>query len=526
MSNQPLAIVSAAQSAMKSGVINALGLMFAVGTLLPSVAQAPSDVRIALVIGNGAYAGTAALPNPANDAAAMSQTLKGLGFTVVEARDASRAQMMQAITTVRDNLKGRQGTGMLYYAGHGLQLDWRNYMVPVDAKISKAADVSEQTVELASVIDAFKQAGNKMNIVVLDACRDNPFPANSGKGLAQLDAPPGTFLAYATAPGNVAEDGAGQNGLYTSYLLEELKKPQAKIEDVFKRVRLNVRQKSQGRQIPWESTSLEEDFYFTGKKVELVNKTSEDASYRLQATLWKSLQHEGKPDDITEFLKQFPSGHFSELAQFRLDQLTKPNVVAVARPDDKLANNTLTRRAYVGTAKEMQFDNGDNSRRAKFINYSEVTRIDDKYIYWRDKFDNWGRPATQEGVIDLMGNPLGNSDVKREVPLQITPAEYRVGYRWKYSERYFNNDIKQEFTRDYESRIATKETVNTKIGDIEAFKIETTSLRSDGTTENSTRWVVPGELGTIKAVRRLYNNGRQIYYSNADIVSFKSGAPK
>ncbi len=228
-------------------------------------AQAPGDLRLALVIGNGAYPGAAALTNPANDAKAMSETLRALGFTVVELRDGNRAAITEAIVKVRDTLKGKQGIGMLYYAGHGLQLDWHNYMVPVDARLSKAADVPAQTVDLSTVIDAFKTAGNRMNIVVLDACRDNPFAGTaSGKGLAQLDAPPGTFLAYATAPGNVAEDGDSRsgNGLYTQYLLEELKKPITKIEDVFKRVRLNVRKQSQGRQIPWESTSLEDDFFF------------------------------------------------------------------------------------------------------------------------------------------------------------------------------------------------------------------------------------------------------------------------
>ena len=228
-------------------------------------AQAPLDVRVALIIGNSAYANSP-LVNPANDARAMGEILRSLGFQVIELRDGSKAQMSAAIIKVSDALKGKQGVGMLYYAGHGLQLDWRNYMVPVDASLTSAADVPRQTIDLAGVIEIFKGAGNRMNIVVLDACRDNPFGAStsSAKGLAQLDAPPSTFLAYATAPGNVAEDGDEKsgNGLYTRFLLQELKRPTARIEDVFKRVRLNVRKQSQGRQIPWESTSLEEDFYF------------------------------------------------------------------------------------------------------------------------------------------------------------------------------------------------------------------------------------------------------------------------
>jgi len=239
-------------------------------TALAAGSQAPLDIRVALVIGNAAYEGKGALANPVHDAQAMADTLKHLGFSVVELRDGGKVQMNEAIDTVRKSLNGKQGVGMLYYAGHGLQLDWHNYLVPVDAKLLRAVDVPTQAVDINVVIDAFKSAGNRMNIVVLDACRDNPFVGTgAGKGLAQQDAPPGTFLAYATAPGNVAEDGDEKtadgkpgNGLYTQYLLLELRKPIAKIEDVFKRVRLNVRQKSQGRQIPWESTSLEDDFYF------------------------------------------------------------------------------------------------------------------------------------------------------------------------------------------------------------------------------------------------------------------------
>ena len=259
-------------------------------------AQAPGDIRVALVIGNAAYAGNTALLNPGNDAKAMAETLRKLGFTVVELRDGNKAQMTEAIGKVRERLKGMQGIGMLYYAGHGLQLDWHNYMVPVDARLGNSSDVPLQTVDVSAVIDAFKAAGNRMNILVLDACRDSPFASNgtaSGKGLAQLDAPPGTFLAFATAPGNVAEDGdaSSGNGLYTQYLLQELNKPIAKIEDVFKRVRLNVRQKSQGRQVPWESTSLEDDFFFNDGstiKPEDLERQASEAKQREQQLLQKA----------------------------------------------------------------------------------------------------------------------------------------------------------------------------------------------------------------------------------------------
>ena len=278
-------------------------------------AQAPLDVRVALIIGNSAYPGNMALTNPANDAQAMADVLKRLGFNVIELRDGNKAQMSSAIAKVSDALKGKQGVGMLYYAGHGLQLDWRNYMVPVDAKLKSAADVPSQTIDLSSVIDIFKAAGNRMNIVVLDACRDNPFGGNTStaKGLAQLDAPPSTFLAYATAPGNVAEDGDEKtgNGLYTQYLLQELKRPTAKIEDVFKRVRLNVRKQSNGRQIPWESTSLEDDFFF-----------NDGAKYTI------------KPEDLERMAAEVKQREQKRLAQ-EAEALARVQQLALARERER-----------------------------------------------------------------------------------------------------------------------------------------------------------------------------------------------
>jgi uncharacterized caspase-like protein len=229
-----------------------------------SQAQAPLDVRVALVIGNAAYINVPVLENSTNDAKSVSIVLRKLGFQVIEVEDGSKAQMEQAVSRLQNLLQGKQAVAMLYYAGHGLQLDWHNYMVPVDAKLSQVDDVPRQTIDIDQVISVLKKAVTRINIIVLDACRDNPFSGKvSGKGLAQLDAPVGTYLAFATAPGNVAEDGdtGSGNGLFTQYLLQELQRPAA-IEDVFKRVRLQVRQKSHGRQIPWDSSSLEEDFSF------------------------------------------------------------------------------------------------------------------------------------------------------------------------------------------------------------------------------------------------------------------------
>ena len=223
--------------------------------------------RHALVIGNSSY-GFGPLKNPANDAKAIGEELKRTGFEVTTGLDLPRKEMLEAIGAYAAALNRAGAIGIFYFAGHGVQLAWRNYLLPVDAEIRRLEDIEAKCVDVNAVIEGIAKAANPMNVVILDACRENPFAGVKldQRGLSQLDAPPATLLAYATAPGNLASDGDGANGLYTEQLLKEMKVPDAKIEDVFKRVRLTVRRRSNGAQIPWESTSLEEDFWFIPPK--------------------------------------------------------------------------------------------------------------------------------------------------------------------------------------------------------------------------------------------------------------------
>ena len=220
--------------------------------------------RHALVIGNDSYRDSP-LKNPRNDARGIAAELAGADFSVSVLLDASLADMRARIESFGQEIHRSRGVGLFYFAGHGIQLSWRNYLLPVDTVISKVDEVRDRSVDLGRLLEIMGRAGNAANIVILDACRNNPFGSDfrvEQRGLSQVDAPVGTLLAYATAPGNVAIDGEGANGLYTENLLREIRVPDAKVEDIFKRVRLSVRRRSQGQQIPWESTSLEEDFYF------------------------------------------------------------------------------------------------------------------------------------------------------------------------------------------------------------------------------------------------------------------------
>ena len=222
-----------------------------------------TEKRVALVIGNGAYK-ESPLRNPPNDARTISATLQSLGFNVVSKVDANKKEMRDAIQQFGNAIRG-SGVGMFYYAGHGIQSNGRNYLIPINASIQSEGDIEDEAVSVDQVLSRMEEAHNRMNIVVLDACRNNPFGGSyrsASRGLSQMIAPTGTFIAYSTSPGSVAADGDGSNGLYTKELAKQIRAPGVKLEDVFKKVLSGVKSKSGGKQIPWISSSVEGDFYF------------------------------------------------------------------------------------------------------------------------------------------------------------------------------------------------------------------------------------------------------------------------
>jgi uncharacterized caspase-like protein len=190
--------------------------------------------------------------------------LRAAGFEVIELHEQGAAAMRRAIREFGEKLRGKDA-GLFYFAGHGVQVRGRNFLVPVDADIKYEDEIEDQSVEIGLVLAKMESAKARVNLVVLDACRNNPFATSSRSarnGLAPMEAPIGTLIAFATSPGQLASDGREGNGLYTSHLVREMGTPGLKVEDVFKRVRAGVRLASNGRQIPWENTSLEGDFYF------------------------------------------------------------------------------------------------------------------------------------------------------------------------------------------------------------------------------------------------------------------------
>ena len=307
------------------GTALAVGLWM-LASVSPVEAQAPrEEPRLALVIGNSAYR-ESPLRNPVNDVRAMAQRFKELGFTVLAHENASKRTMESAIIEFGRRL-AEGGVGAFYYAGHGLQVRGRNYLVPVDAEIEDEASTRVAAVDVELLLEQMTEAKNRVNLVILDACRNNPFERRmrgASRGLAAVDAARGTLVAYATAPGSVAADGDGKNGLYTEELLEALREPGLKIEEVFKRVRINVARRSKGAQTPWESSSLTGDLVVNGTAGVTTAAVSAAAPAPDRESLfWMSIKDGTDPAGFEAYLRQYPQGTFAALARQRLASVSQ-----------------------------------------------------------------------------------------------------------------------------------------------------------------------------------------------------------
>ncbi len=301
--------------------------------LAVSKTAAPAtEQRVALVIGNSSYK-DAPLRNPVNDANDVAAALREIGFRVTLKTNAGQRQMKDAIREFGTEL-ARGGVGLFYYAGHGIQYKGRNFLVPVGANIEREAHVEDETVDAAFVLAQMEDARNRVNIVIVDACRNNPYTRgfrSVSRGLAQMDAAQGTLIAFATAPGSVAADGDGRNGVYTKHLLRQVRQPGVPVELMFKRVRDGVMEETKEKQTPWESSSLRgADFYFSGKLVsslgattpigEITPQTSKKATDAIAFELayWEAVKDSKDVADFSAYLEKYPDGQFSALAKNRI----------------------------------------------------------------------------------------------------------------------------------------------------------------------------------------------------------------
>lgn len=293
------------------------------------LAPARAENRVALVVGNSGYA-VSPLANPRFDAEIIARALKAVGFSVTKLIDADQRTLRKAVIDFGRKARAPDTVGLFYYAGHAVQIDNENYLVPVGADIGAQQEVAVEGVNLGEILRTMERPSGGANIIILDACRNNPFAGSGralGGGLAPVHAPAGTLIAFATAPGEVASDGEGTNSPYSAALAEALQAPGVPIEEVFRRTRRQVLAATANRQTPWEHSSLTVEFFFRPKAAEPEASRRgtplAGAAERQLAEIeaWEKIKGTRDPEVLRAHIAAYPGGLFAELAQLRLAQL-------------------------------------------------------------------------------------------------------------------------------------------------------------------------------------------------------------
>lgn len=350
--------------------------------------------RVALVIGNGAYQYLPRLANPTNDARLIAATLQSVGFELIGGNaqvDLDRAGFERAIREFGAAL-ANASVGLFYYAGHGVQLQGMNYLVPVAANPITAADVDFELIDANTVLKQMELGGSTLNVVILDACRNNPFGGrglrDAGGGLAQMQAPRGTLISYATQPGNVAIDGVTGHSPYTAALAETIREPGLPILEVFNQVGVAVDRATAGQQQPWVALSpLEGTFYFLGPTTVNIAPTPDP-----ETVFWQTAAQGNNVTDYQEYLRQYPQGRFAGLAHNRLAALnpTPPTQEPTVQQHDVAP--TLPPRPSsepaLAPANAPAIDAGETAR----VLETELRRVG---CYIGPVSDKWGRAASE-----------------------------------------------------------------------------------------------------------------------------------
>jgi hypothetical protein len=329
-----------------------VGLASAAGVVL-------AETRVALVIGNDEYATLPNLNNAGNDARGVAAKLKSLGFETILHTNVGRRELGRTLARFQDQL-AKADVGLVFYAGHGIQLDGKHYLVPSDALIEVEEDLRYEAIPASDFLDAMATAGTPLNIVIIDACRDNPLPKqlrSGARGFTVLQAPQsikGTAIIYSAGAGQAAQDGPkGGHGVFTAALLEVLDRPGLKLEDVFKQTAAKVAAATGNKQDPWINSSIKGDFYF--RPTPSGQSVVPAPGANMEAIFWQSAEKSGKAGDYVAYLSAFPEGVFTPLARTRLAALTPastpPPPIEIEEVDATyLALKTANLRSGPGTS--------------------------------------------------------------------------------------------------------------------------------------------------------------------------------
>ncbi|MBR0744716.1 caspase family protein [Bradyrhizobium japonicum] len=399
----------------------------------PTALQGPEQ-RVALVIGNSNYKNAPQLQNPDNDAESMAQFLNSAGFEVVAATDLTQNDMLRVVQdfSAKVSARGPNTVAMVYYAGHGVQLAGENYLVPVDAKVSNPTELVSNSVRLVDVMSTLETIPSRMRIVILDACRNNPFPDvnDAGRGLAIVDAPNGSIVGYSTAPGAEAQDGTNGHSPYTQAFLNVAREPNVPIEQLFKRVRLEVNQSTSGAQIPWESSSLTSDFTFFGDTAVAATRApvntpvvqmASNLPSRSTRQAYDYVVSEGRPEYYQEFIQMYPHDPLCDHIRWLLNNL----LITQAWHKAVLANSPLGYKSfydgygnspYAQSALKLQ-------ARPKLIPLMQATKfLAPQNIAPTFKVGNLGQPK----YMPLMQQGNGGGQMNGNLPVVQKPVDSNV----------------------------------------------------------------------------------------------------
>ncbi|MCP4623559.1 MAG: DUF1566 domain-containing protein, partial [bacterium] len=483
--------------------------------------------RLGLIIGNSSYR-SAPLNNPVNDANDIAIALKKLDFNVILKTDANRRTMLEAINRFGRLLK-KSDVGLFFFAGHGMQVNGINYLIPVGAYVQDETDVEFEGVAAQRILGKMEIAGCEVNIIFLDACRNNPFKRSfrgGASGLAKMDAPKGAFIAYATSPGNVASDGTERNSPFTRHLLINISIADAKIEDVMKRVRSGVLKHTNARQMPWQASSLTGDFYFLrssdsknagvlqSEKPDEISRAP-DSSY--ETLFWESIKDSKDNKMFKAYIDQFPDGVFVKLAEINIQKYSKdegvinqPSVKSEkTKPEAKEKNlNKKTVYAHQQASPIQVALESKNSEAPR--KESQIKKFIQQYDIYNKQFNPGGAYAGRLVDKDDMAIRDGNTGLV----WQKKGSAHSISFRG--AKRYIA-DLNKEHYAGYSDwrlpcieelvTLLEKETVDGRhisslFGKTRAKYWSNSKSKNVGALSNHTgAWIVDFETGNIKQAK-------------------------
>ena len=415
------------------------------------------EQRTALIIGNANYINSP-LNNPVNDASGMANVLKKLGFDVILLKNADLPKIEDALTEFNRQLRSG-GLGLFYYAGHGIQYEGENYLLPVDFDADRPQDLRYKAMPVGRVLGAMEDAANGVNIILLDACRNNPYAGkyrSATRGLAVVQSVQGSLIAYATEPGGVAVDGDGQNGIYTKHLMEQIQTPGVPLEQMLKKVRIAVQEETGGKQTPWESSSLTSDIFlkpadtFSGGSSATPsprppnNYSNPEPEPDIETLAWGYVKGSKDPDDFRAFLNAYPSGKYASLAKLKI-KLLEPDKKGEPSKKVKTAKTTNSDNALEAEMWNIVKDSDQVGDYKYFLSqhpngkYASLARLKIKMLGPDEKVKQVNKKTDYAAVVQA--NDPNFKEVTRFIQRirSSDPAEKRKAVREVYKSKLKNH---------------------------------------------------------------------------------------